>query len=96
MDLQGTQVKLSGVNWNESGAEGHPCWPSSARNTFMVANGLAEILGWRRQRLAEARQSLIELGYLQQMRQGNQYTGPALYRWRATGRSLAQEEEGVS
>jgi Bifunctional DNA primase/polymerase, N-terminal/Primase C terminal 1 (PriCT-1) len=49
-------------------------------STFLVANGLAEILGWRRQRLAAARSDLAQLGYLKLMRGASQY-GPALYRW---------------
>jgi hypothetical protein len=50
-------------------------------NTFMVANGLAERLGWRRERMATARRKLIEFGYIKQLRGGNQFTGAALYRW---------------
>jgi hypothetical protein len=49
-------------------------------STFWVANGLAETLGWRRQRLADARTALIQLGYLKLMRAASQH-GPALYRW---------------
>jgi Bifunctional DNA primase/polymerase, N-terminal/Primase C terminal 1 (PriCT-1) len=48
--------------------------------TFMCANGLAETFGWTRKRLAEARRSLIEMGYLIVLRQAGQNT-PALFRW---------------
>ena len=48
--------------------------------TFMCANGLAETFCWRRQRFAEAKRSLIEMGYLRVLRQAGQHT-PALYRW---------------
>ena len=58
-------------------------------STFWVADGLAGILRWRRQRLAAARYSLIQRGYLKRLRGGNQYTGPALYRW------LSAREKGV-
>jgi hypothetical protein len=48
--------------------------------TFMIANGLAGTLDWRRQRLAEARTRLVEKGYIRLVRQA--FTGsPALYRW---------------
>jgi hypothetical protein len=49
---------------------------------FMVANGLVDMLGWRRQRLADARHRLIELGYITQTRRATQHA-PALFRWRA-------------
>jgi primase-like protein len=48
--------------------------------TFWVANGLTEVLGWQRKRLAAARTALISLGYLRRMRAASQH-GPALYRW---------------
>jgi hypothetical protein len=48
--------------------------------TFMCANGLAETFGWRRQRFAEAKRSLIDMGYLRVLRQAGQHN-PALYRW---------------
>ena len=48
--------------------------------TFMCANGLAETFGWHRIRLANARRSLIEMGYLRVLRTARQNT-PALYRW---------------
>ena len=51
--------------------------------TFMIANGLAQTLGWRRQRLAEARARLVENGYITVVREA--FTGsPALYRWAET------------
>jgi hypothetical protein len=49
-------------------------------NTFMVADGLGELLGWPRRRLPEARQSLLKRGYLKLVRGASQH-GPALYRW---------------
>jgi hypothetical protein len=48
--------------------------------TFMCANGLADTFGWHRIRLANARRSLIEMGYLKVLRQAGQHN-PALYRW---------------
>ena len=42
--------------------------------TFMIANGLAQTLGWRRQRLAEARARLVEKGY---SRQGSLHRQPS-------------------
>jgi len=48
---------------------------------FMCANdGLAEKFGWTRKRLAGARHALIELGYLQPVRQAGR-GHPALFRW---------------
>jgi len=35
---------------------------------FWIANGLANTFGWNRQRLANARQRLVELGYVQQIK----------------------------
>jgi hypothetical protein len=49
-------------------------------STFMVANGLTEIVGWSRKRLSAARHRLIELGYLTPLRQAGR-GHPALYRW---------------
>jgi hypothetical protein len=48
--------------------------------TFMCTNSLAETFGWRRQRLADARRALIELGYFKPMRQAGK-GHPALFRW---------------
>jgi hypothetical protein len=50
-------------------------------STFMCANGLAEKFGWHRIRLANARRRLIELGYLNVLRNAGPKT-PALFRWR--------------
>jgi len=48
---------------------------------FMCANeGLAEKFGWARKRLAHARHTLIELGYLVPTRQAGR-GNPALFRW---------------
>ena len=64
-------------------------------STFMVANGLADTFGWSRKRLAAARYSLIQRGYIWQLRGSNQYTGRALYRWMSVSRS-SSGEKGVS
>jgi hypothetical protein len=48
---------------------------------FMVANGLAETLGFDRKRFAKARSALIDLGYIEQVRQACR-DHPALFRWR--------------
>jgi hypothetical protein len=47
---------------------------------FMVSNSLTEKLGWRRQRIAVARQRLIELRYIEQTRAASQHA-PALFQW---------------
>ena len=49
--------------------------------TFMIANGLAETLGWPRKRLAEARRLLLRLRYARQVRAPSSGYGPALFRW---------------
>jgi hypothetical protein len=49
--------------------------------TFMVANGIAETFGWKRERLAAARKRLLNLGYFKQVRAASSKHGPALYRW---------------
>ena len=49
--------------------------------TFMCANGIAEMLGWRRHRMAAARQRLAELGYLESVKQAGRGHA-ALFRWR--------------
>jgi hypothetical protein len=51
--------------------------PDSA---FMVANGLVEKFGWSRQRLAAARERLIQMRYLRRVRHASN-NQPALYRW---------------
>jgi Bifunctional DNA primase/polymerase, N-terminal/Primase C terminal 1 (PriCT-1) len=48
--------------------------------TFMCANGLTERFGWRRQRLSEARDRLIELGYLKRVRHAGRGHA-ARFRW---------------
>ena len=55
-------------------------------STFMVANGLAERFGWRRQRLAAARRRLIERGHFKAVRQAGD-GHPALYRWQSKKQS---------
>src|SRR5262245_10929379 len=47
---------------------------------FMCANGLAEKFGWRRHRLANARNRLIKLRYIKPVRQAG-YRSAALFRW---------------
>jgi bifunctional DNA primase/polymerase-like protein/primase-like protein len=49
-------------------------------STFMVSNGLTEVLGWTRKRLADARRRLIEMGYLSPVRQAGKGV-PALFKW---------------
>jgi hypothetical protein len=60
-------------------------------NTFMVADGLGELLGWPRRRLPEARQSLLRRGYLKLVRGASQH-GPALYRCRPKRGEGAEEQ----
>jgi Bifunctional DNA primase/polymerase, N-terminal/Primase C terminal 1 (PriCT-1) len=48
-------------------------------STFMVANGLTEVLGWRRHRLAAARTRLIEMNYIAPVRQAGKGV-PAVYK----------------
>jgi hypothetical protein len=48
--------------------------------TFWITNGLAEIFGWSRQRLAAARESIMQRGYVRRLRHATNNT-PALYRW---------------
>jgi Primase C terminal 1 (PriCT-1) len=47
---------------------------------FMISNSLCHHLGWRRQRLTAARQRLLDLGYIEQIRPAAQHT-PALFQW---------------
>jgi hypothetical protein len=49
-------------------------------NTFMVANGLTEVLHWQRKRLAAARTRLVEMEYLTPVRQAGKGV-PALFKW---------------
>jgi hypothetical protein len=60
---------------------------------FMIANGLAETLGWQRKRLAATRRLLIELGYISEVRAASSYRGAALYQWKlqTDGRSRFRE-----
>jgi hypothetical protein len=61
---------------------------------FPVANGLAEVLGWRRQRIASARARLLTAGYIVPVRRA--FTGhAALFQW-GKRRERKREEEGVS
>ena len=56
-------------------------------NTFMIADGLGELLGWPRRRLPDAHRSLLRRGYLKLVR-GNSEYGPALYCWLPSGWNL--------
>jgi hypothetical protein len=47
---------------------------------FLISNGLAEPLGWHRKRLAAARQRLLNLGYVEQIRRASPHV-PALFQW---------------
>jgi hypothetical protein len=49
-------------------------------STFMVANGLDQVFGWHRLRLAAARRRLIEMGYITAVRQAGK-GHPALFKW---------------
>jgi hypothetical protein len=49
-------------------------------STFMVANGLTEVLGWHRVRLSAARTRLTEMGFIAQVRPPGKGI-PALYKW---------------
>jgi hypothetical protein len=49
-------------------------------NTFMVANGLTEVLHWTRKRVAAARTRLIQMGYIVPVRQAGKGV-PALFKW---------------
>jgi hypothetical protein len=62
-------------------------WPDA---TFWTANGLAETFGWSRQRLAAARESIIQRGYVRRVRAATN-NQPALYRWC----SSVKKESGV-
>jgi hypothetical protein len=48
---------------------------------FMIANGLADVLGWTLRRLREARKVLIERGLVVRTKGYSNFTGAALYRW---------------
>ena len=62
---------------------------------FMVANGLAETLGFDRERFAKAREALIDLGYIEQVRSASRHH-PALYRWRNRRQGGRGKKEGCS
>jgi hypothetical protein len=47
--------------------------------TFFIANGLAETLGWRRQRLSATRRRLHAMGAIRPVKSPSQ--GPTEYRW---------------
>ncbi len=52
---------------------------------FVVANAMAEGMpkgGWRRQRLAAARQRLMDLGVIEEVRPANRQIGPAVFRFK--------------
>ena len=51
-------------------------------STFIVANGLADTLGWGLNRLRSARNRLQETE-IEMVRRPSTYQGPALYRWRS-------------
>ena len=54
------------------------------QSDFMIANGLADVFGWRRQRLTAARQRLVGLGYVRLVRGARQHQ-TAVYRWAVQG-----------
>jgi hypothetical protein len=53
---------------------------NGATRTFIVANALAEQLGWGRKRFANTRRRL-EGTYIKMVRRPTTFKGPALYRW---------------
>ncbi len=53
-------------------------------STFMIANGMADTLGWPRKRLAAARNRL-DGAYVELLRRASRGTGPAIYRWKSKG-----------
>ncbi len=48
---------------------------------FLVANAMADTLGWSRKRFAAARAELERLGKIKLLRKANQWQGAALYCW---------------
>jgi hypothetical protein len=48
---------------------------------FVVANAMADSLGWTRKRLADARAELEQTAKIRCLRRGNQWQGPAVYGW---------------
>jgi hypothetical protein len=70
-------------------------------DVFMVANGLAERLGWTPKRVAAARTRLIDSGYIKRVRGAymDRKTGigrAALYVWEPVRDKLRLREKGVS
>ncbi len=51
---------------------------------FMIANGMADRLGWPRKRLAAARKRLIGV-YVERVKAASSFTGAALYRRKSKG-----------
>lgn len=52
---------------------------------FVIANAMAETMpgaGWRRHRLAAARQRLLDLDMIEQVRPASKHHGPALYKFK--------------
>lgn len=54
---------------------------------FIVANAMADTLGWSRKRFAAARAELGSLGKITLLRPANQWQGAALYRWPREGQN---------
>jgi hypothetical protein len=52
-----------------------------SHGSFMIANGLAKSFHWAPQRLAAARQRLLELNHIELSRPATRHYGAALYRW---------------
>lgn len=53
------------------------------RCPFLVANAMAETMGWSRKRFAAARKVLIDAGYIHEVRAASTWTGAAIYAWSA-------------
>jgi hypothetical protein len=53
---------------------------------FMIANGLAQVLGWTVKRLAAARERLAE-SYVERVKGPSSHTGPARYIWKTKDES---------
>ena len=62
------------------------------QRAFMVANGLAERLGWTRKRLAGARRRL-EQSHIMMVRHASEQNGAALYRWKPKMRDRGDQVE---
>lgn len=63
-----------------------------ASAAFYCANAMKDRLGWSRPRLQDARECLINLGEIVEVRQYSQKLGPAVYRWPATSIQDARVE----